>query len=130
MPPEQARPGPVVLVVDDDAALREAIVRILAEAGYRTAATGDPDAVVALAAEHGAALVLVDLAMPGTHGYALAARLRRDPRTRAIPVLFLTTDVAPGSPPPRLGPASHLPKPFTVPELRRAVGAILGPGPA
>ena len=85
------KPGdkPVLLVVDDDTAVREITVTKLAEADYvvREASSG-------LAATHVLEhdpcfdLVVVDFAMPGMNGVDLAAEIRR--RWPAIPVMFVT----------------------------------------
>lgn len=66
--------------------------------------------------------------MPRMDGYTVATQLRGDPRTAAIPIVFLTGQEAPiyrtlsfG-----VGAVAHVQKPFTVTTLRAAVGRALG----
>jgi len=78
-----------ILVVDDNADLREYLRRILgAEWIVETA----PDGVSALEAARIAppALVLADVMMPGLSGFGLLAALRQDPRTQSVPVVMLS----------------------------------------
>jgi CheY-like chemotaxis protein len=80
-----------ILHVDDEPDIREIVEIALglnAEFQVRACARG-ADAV-ATAAEWGADLILLDVMMPGMDGPTTLAHLRRDPRTAAIPVLFMT----------------------------------------
>ncbi|QYX56448.1 response regulator [Roseovarius sp. SCSIO 43702] len=84
-------PPPLILVVEDEAALRGDIVEELQEAGYRTAAAPDGHAALALLADVAPDLVLCDITMPGLDGYGLLATLReRHPDLAEVPFVFLT----------------------------------------
>ncbi|MGT2480961.1 response regulator [Methylobacterium oryzae CBMB20] len=80
---------PVLLVVDDDAGVREVTATRLAEAGYavREAASG-LQALVSLEADPRVDLVVLDFAMPGMNGAEAATEIRK--RWPAMPVLFVT----------------------------------------
>jgi CheY-like chemotaxis protein len=83
-----------VLVVDDDDVIREVAKVALEIVGgwrVRTAVNG-PDAQQ-LARTERPDVVLLDVMMPGMDGLRTAASLSDDPRTRAIPVIFLTAKV-------------------------------------
>ncbi len=84
-------PGSVpLLVVDDDAAVRETIQGLLTESRFEVFAAADAvEAEGAIAAKLPAVVVL-DLMLPGTSGFDLLERWRADPRTAAMKVLILT----------------------------------------
>ncbi len=82
---------PEVLVVDDDADIRESLTLALELEGYEVAAARNGrEAWDLLTAGEIPALVLLDLAMPVLDGGALLARIRADVRLRALPVVILT----------------------------------------
>jgi CheY-like chemotaxis protein len=86
----EAEPKPplLVLVVDDDQAVRDFVARVLREAGYRTLeACSGPDAIE-LASKGPIDLLLTDVNMPRMTGDELARRLRHDEPT--LKVLYLT----------------------------------------
>ena len=80
---------PVLLVVDDDAGVREVTATRMAEAGYtvREAASG-LQALAALDADPAVDLVVLDFAMPGMNGAEAAGEIRK--RWPSMPVLFVT----------------------------------------
>ncbi|WP_418594951.1 response regulator [Ponticoccus sp. (in: a-proteobacteria)] len=81
----------LVLVVEDEAALRADIVEELQEAGYRTLAAADGAAALALLADAAPDLVLCDITMPELDGYGLLSALRADrPELAATPFVFLS----------------------------------------
>ena len=82
-----------ILCVDDDRDFLEMERRILAGGGYRVACFSDPAAAVAAmnASVEAPALVVTDLMMSSLDsGFALARRLKDDPRFAAVPVSIVT----------------------------------------
>jgi diguanylate cyclase (GGDEF)-like protein len=79
-----------ILVVDDNRANREALASLLETAGHNVDKA--PDARRALAQARAAPpdLVISDVLMPGMDGYVLARRLRAEPATAAVPLIFYT----------------------------------------
>ena len=79
-----------LLVVDDDPGLLLAVSETLREAGYevQTARRG-AEALAHIAASL-PDLVISDIRMPGMDGYTLVRNLRAAPRTRLLPIIFLT----------------------------------------
>ena len=74
-----------LLVVDDDAVVRESLVEALVEAGYDVRAAGDGVRAVAMLAERAPDVVLSDVRMPGMDGpQTLAALKRLDAGVRAV----------------------------------------------
>lgn len=89
-----ARPTPpvsagTVLVVDDSLTMRNALRKVL-EGEHRVLLASNGHEALALAVEEQPDLVILDGVMPGMDGYAVCARLKSDPRTEDLPVLFLT----------------------------------------
>ena len=83
--------SPDILVVDDDADIRESLTLALELEGYDVAAARHGgEAWQLLAAGAVPRLVLLDLAMPVLDGPTLLARLRDDARFRTLPVVILT----------------------------------------
>lgn len=113
-----------VLVVEDEAFLREVVAESLQEAGYEVAHVGNGDAGLAVLQSDAPVDVLVsDIRLPGLSGYELAAAgksLRPDLK------MILMTGYAP-SLPPELKPAVYrvLQKPFRIDSLAGVVAAAL-----
>ena len=79
-----------VLAVDDDPSARGAIASALEELGFQVWQAGDGETALELATGHQPDVVLLDVQMPGMDGFEVCRRLKRDPETRLIPVVFLT----------------------------------------
>jgi PAS domain S-box-containing protein len=110
----------LVLVIDDDANVRELVERFLNKEGLqvRTAANGEDG--LRLARELRPAAITLDVMMPGIDGWALLAALKTDPATAEIPVIMLTI-VDNHQRGYALGVADYLTKPIDWPRL----GAVL-----
>jgi signal transduction histidine kinase/ActR/RegA family two-component response regulator len=80
----------LVLVVDDHETNLEVARQLLERLGCDVLLARGGDEGLQLAREHQPALVLLDIAMPGKDGFALAAELKADPLTGAIPLVALT----------------------------------------
>ena len=80
---------PLVLVADDNADMRQFIVRLLA-GHFRTVAVADGQAALEAALQRPPDLVLTDVMMPRLDGFGLLHALRADPRTRHVPVIMLS----------------------------------------
>jgi putative two-component system response regulator len=85
----QALPRTIAVVEDDRKSLDE-LQRLLGSAGYRVVFTNDARAAVQLVGDERAALVLLNVNMPGMDGYAVLKAIQADPRTAACPVVFLS----------------------------------------
>jgi len=79
-----------ILVVDDDAVLRELVRRILEKDGYAVVEAGNGREALERLEEVSPGLILLDLMMPEMDGFELVAELRRHDAWRAIPVLVIT----------------------------------------
>ena len=110
------RPGRILLA-DDDADLREYVSRLLSE-HWDVVAVADGDAALAAASADTFDLVLADVMMPGLDGFALAAALRADARTRNVPIVMLSARAGEASVAGlAVGADDYLVKPFSAQEL-------------
>lgn len=114
-----------ILVVEDDAALADALCATLRAAGHAVAHAADGAQAMALADAGEPALVLSDVQMRPVDGYALLAHLSR--HRPATPVVLMTAyaDVPRAVQAMREGAADYLVKPFDADSLLQAVGRCL-----
>src|SRR4051794_22424225 len=87
--------GTTILVVDDNEALRYAIVRALRSGGYEVVEAETGAAALKLAAQ-APDLITLDIRLPDIDGYEVCRRLRARPDTNHIPILHISASfVAP-----------------------------------
>jgi len=84
-----------ILVVDDDRLLRQMVRDLLEGADCAVAEAVDGADGLAQAAALQPDLILLDVMMPNVDGYTACSRLKADPATQAIPVIFLTASADP-----------------------------------
>ncbi|MGY1814791.1 response regulator [Blastococcus sp. SYSU D00820] len=116
--------GRTALVVDDDEMVTALVRAGLEEAGMTVVTAADGHEALARLAEAVPDVIVSDVNMPGMDGFALVSRLRAEPATRRVPLLFLSSrtgreDVLAGL---RLGADDYVRKPFDLDEL---VGRVL-----
>ncbi len=113
--------GGLVAVVDDDAAMRTSVERLLQASGYTTNAFASAEAFLRSGIVDRAIGLVLDIHLGGMSGLELRRRLR-DAGTR-IPVVFITAfdDEATRREADALGYADYLQKPF---EASRLIGAL------
>jgi CheY-like chemotaxis protein len=80
-----------VLLVEDSKFLRVATERTLSKAGYEVICAGDGDEALRLAREQAPALVLLDIMLPKMSGPDVLKALKRDPATKGIAVMVLSS---------------------------------------
>jgi PAS domain S-box-containing protein len=107
--PEQ-RHTILVLVIDDDPAVRDMVTRSFGEDGVHAVAAADGEEGLRLASQLRPDLILLDVLMPKMDGWAVLNRLKSEPETAEIPVVMLTitSNKEMGY---LLGAAEYLPKP-------------------
>jgi chemosensory pili system protein ChpA (sensor histidine kinase/response regulator) len=81
---------PTVMVVDDAASMRSAIVRVLRHEGYDTVTAGNGREALTALEMHTPDLILLDVLMPELDGLALLEVLHTHPRWKSLPVVMLT----------------------------------------
>lgn len=110
---------PLVIVAEDDPALREIVSTILEEAGFRVLAARDGGEAVELLSKHTPDIMLTDLRMPVLDGYAVLETVRQSTPAHEIAVVIMSArsaraDIRRGM---LLGADDYLVKPFSPDEL-------------
>lgn len=124
--------GPrTILVVDDTPENISVMTAALAGRWKVRAATTGEKALKLCAADPVPDLVLLDVVMPGMDGIEVCRRLKADPRTAAIPVIFVTGtgDASIEEQARALGAAGMIAKPVDPAVARGRIAACLGEAP-
>ena len=111
-----------ILVIEDDAGIRETLSDFLRAEGFRVDLASDGAEGLERLKAHRPDLILVDLLMPGMGGGQFLARLRADPATRALPAVLMTGNRGGGE--ATAGADAVLEKPFELQELLTAIGRL------
>jgi putative two-component system response regulator len=116
-------PLATILVVDDTPGNIDILRGILSPAHRVKVASNGARALEIAAQEDGPDLILLDIMMPGMDGYEVIRRLKADPATRHIPVLFITAKEAPEDEQRGfdLGCVDYITKPISAPRVRARV---------
>ena len=116
-----------ILIVEDEASIRDMVAFALRKAGMDAAHAADARAAQMAISERVPDLILLDWMLPGTSGLELARRLRREELSREIPIIMLT---ARGEEMDRVngleaGVDDYVVKPFSTRELIARIKAVL-----
>ena len=128
--PSEQKSRRLILVVEDDAAIRQLLEKALG-LRYRVESVGDgPSAIARLTAPGKAIpdLLLCDIMMPGFDGVTVAKKMRALPPLKNVPIVFLTAkstpkDVIVGI---QAGAKHYVTKPFLIADLLAKVAKVLG----
>jgi two-component system, OmpR family, phosphate regulon response regulator PhoB len=118
---------PLILIVEDEAALVTLLRYNLERDGFRVAEARDGELALVVAEEERPDLILLDWALPNLSGIEVCRRLRAKPSTRNVPVVMLT---ARGEESDRIrgldtGADDYIVKPFSTTELIARIRAVL-----
>jgi two-component system phosphate regulon response regulator PhoB len=116
-----------VLIVEDEAPIRDMLTLVLEQQGYQVSAAEDYDAALRLICEPYPDLILLDWMLPGGSGINLIKHLKRQEMTRSIPVVMLTArgeeeDKVKGL---EVGADDYITKPFSPKEMLARLKAVI-----
>jgi DNA-binding response OmpR family regulator len=116
-----------ILIVDDDPAMVDSMVRVLKHDGYHLDIASDGEQALRRVLAEPPDLILLDVGLPHISGWEICEIVRRQTHTREVPVLFVTgrADVRDHIFSMQAGGSDHLSKPFQADELRAKVRGLL-----
>lgn len=116
-----------ILIVEDEAAILELIIFNVQQAGFETIRAENAEQAMAVINDSLPDLILLDWMLPGMSGIELARVLRRNERTRLIPIIMLTARVQEADKVSGLeiGADDYITKPFSPRELIARINAVL-----
>jgi two-component system, chemotaxis family, chemotaxis protein CheY len=121
-----------VLIVDDSAAIRKILQRVLRQTGMAINTiheAGDGQEALNLMRSQRVDLVLTDINMPKMDGLELLAAIKRSSDWAAVPVVMITTEGGESKvgEAVRLGAAGYVRKPFTADQIKEKLAGLLEP---
>jgi chemosensory pili system protein ChpA (sensor histidine kinase/response regulator) len=128
---ELLRSQPLVMVVDDSLTVRKITSRMLTRAGYQVVTAKDGVDALEQLAEISPAVMLLDVEMPRMDGFELAKQLRRDSKTKDLPIIMITSRTAAKHRDYALeiGVNAYLGKPFQEDEVLQRIAQFVGAAP-
>ncbi|HVO88770.1 MAG TPA: sigma-54 dependent transcriptional regulator, partial [Casimicrobiaceae bacterium] len=114
-----------ILIVDDDAAMRDALTEALRDLGYDAAVAVSGQAALDALDREAVSAVLLDLRMPGMDGLEVLRRIRARPHPPPVTVLTAHATAANTIEAMRLGAFDHLTKPIGREQLARVLNSML-----
>ncbi len=117
----------LILVIEDEKALRENISEIIAHYGFRVISTPTGEEGLTMALEYIPDIIICDIMLPGIDGFEVFARIKQLPQLSSTAFMFLTakstrSDTRIGM---NMGADDYLTKPFTKEELVNSIRARL-----
>jgi FixJ family two-component response regulator len=118
--------APLIVIVDDDAAVRKAITSLVESAGFESASFGSAEECLGSNRLADSACLILDVRMPGMSGLELQSHLLA--RDEVIPIIFISAHGENGAraQASQAGAAAFLAKPFGHQELLDAIDSALG----
>jgi len=109
----------LILVVDDTPANLEVVCETLSDAGYEVATAINGDRALKRVQAYPPDLILLDVQMPGIDGFETCQRLKAEPKTASIPIIFMTalSDAQSKEKGFDLGAVDYITKPFQEQEV-------------
>jgi two-component system response regulator MprA len=118
-----------VLVVDDDAPVREALADALEDEGYSVMLASNGEEALAKISSARPDLILLDVMMPSMDGWHFLSARLRDPDVIEVPVLLMSAHPSAVRAAQRIGMVTAVAKPFQLDELLALIVRSLAPGP-
>jgi CheY-like chemotaxis protein len=124
-----AREGTRILVIDDSPTIVALLKRMLAQNDYATLEAFDAETGLEMAFSELPDLIFLDIVLPGMDGFSALRALRRDPRTKGIPVVMISGNEQATEQfyVQRIGADDFMKKPFSRPEVFSRIERLLDP---
>jgi twitching motility two-component system response regulator PilH len=124
-----AREGTRILVIDDSPTIVALLKRMLVQNDYAPLEALDAESGLELAFSEQPDLIFLDIVLPGMDGFSALRALRRDPRTRAIPVVMISGNEQATEQfyVQRIGADDFMKKPFSRAEVFSRIERLLDP---
>jgi CheY-like chemotaxis protein/signal transduction histidine kinase/HAMP domain-containing protein len=113
----------VVLIIEDDSLFAQILLDTAHENGFKVVVSAEGDAALTLAHKYKPDAITLDIRLPDRDGWTIFDRLKRDPKTRHIPIHVITADDRDYQP-RKLGAFTHLRKPVTRDQLAESFERI------
>ena len=116
-----------ILVIDDEASIRDNLVRFLALEGHEVLQAKDGHAGLDAIRTHKPDFIFCDVMMPRLDGFAVLAATQADPALRGIPFVFISANAEPEKLEAALqqGASGYVTKPFNLSQLRQLLASQL-----
>ncbi|HYA17602.1 MAG TPA: response regulator [Bryobacteraceae bacterium] len=119
-----------VLIVDDSAAIRRILQRVLRQTDLplgEIKEAGDGAEAIEILEKSDVGLILSDINMPKMDGLEMLARIREMPQARHVPVIMITTEGGQGKvmEAVQLGATGYVRKPFTAEQIKEKLAGIV-----
>jgi DNA-binding response OmpR family regulator len=114
-----------ILVVDDEASVRELLQKFLKQEGYEVILAANGEEAIELAEKENPHLILLDIVMPGLDGIETCRRLRANERTQSIPVIMASAVTETMMQALEVGVDDFVTKPVLLPEVSIRIKSIL-----
>ncbi|MBI4979239.1 MAG: response regulator [Spirochaetes bacterium] len=120
--------GVQVLIVDDSPSMRQMVHFTLAEDGYEVVEADSGTSALTKLSGSSMKLVITDINMPGMNGIELIKNIRKDDRSKFLPIIVLTTESEQGKQDEgkAAGATAWIVKPFTPDKLKETVKKVVG----
>jgi DNA-binding response OmpR family regulator len=123
--PASEQSSGVIVVIEDDPNINDALSLMLEEHGYRVISVQDGSKAIEAAQLYRPDLITLDLMLPGKDGFTLARELLDDPQTGNIPLVILSAFTDEVDEPIWRRVAAIITKPFNVDEVTSEIDTIL-----
>jgi len=129
---ETAKPGPIVLVVDDDAGILRIIEMQLQRHGFQVVTAPNGQEALKVLRKTIPSVIILDVMMPGMSGYDVCQVVKRNERLEKVPVIFLTAKGSPQDYKTGMdsGGVVYMVKPFSPEKLLQVVQMMASAPPA
>jgi DNA-binding response OmpR family regulator len=120
---------PLILVVDDDPGILDALRFLFEEEGYRVLTNEKGDHAESLRDENGGLpdLIVLDVLLSGKDGRLICQKLKRQRETRHIPIVMISAHPDAERSTMEVGADAFIAKPFAIDDLLATVAALLAP---